>query len=36
MKSMDFHAGNPHKSEDSIKDFMDLRKSEDLPINLRI
>ena len=39
MKSMDFHAGNPHKSEDFIKDFKDftdLRKSDDLPINLRI
>ena len=39
MKSMDFLAGNPHKSEDFIKDFkdfMDLWKSKDLWINLRI
>ena len=31
MKSVDFPAGNPHKSEDFIKDFMDftdLWKSE--------
>ena len=43
MKSMDFLAGNLHKSEDFIKDFikdfkdfMDLWKSDDLWINLRI
>ena len=39
MKSMDFPVGNPHKSEDFIKDFkdfMDLWKSKDLWINLRI
>ena len=39
MKSMDLLAGNPHKSEDFIKDFrdfMDLLKSKDLWINLRI
>ena len=39
MKSVDFLVGNPHKSENFIKDFkdfMDLWKSEDLWINLRI
>ena len=40
MKSVDFPAGNLHKSEDFIKDFKDfitdLWKSEDLWINLRI
>ena len=39
MKSVDFLAGNLHKSEDFIKDFKDftdLWKSKDLWINLRI
>ena len=36
MKSVDFLVGNLHKSEDFIKDFTDLKKSKDLPINLRI
>ena len=39
MKSVDFPVRNPHKSVDfteDFKDFMDLMKNEDLPINLKI
>ena len=39
MKSVDLSNGNLHKSvdfTDDFKDFMDLMKSEDLSINLRI
>ena len=39
MKSMEFPDGNLHKSVDfteDFKDFMDLMKNVDLPINLRI
>ena len=39
MKCVDFSVGNLHKSVDfteDFKDFTDLMKNEDLPINLRI
>ena len=38
MKSMGCTVRNPHKSVDftDFKDFADLMKNEDLPINLRI